>query len=92
MDWLHRVLRWRIERRNRRTAIDAAMEAFLREHPGERSLRAHVKADELERYVVMILWLTDHIPPNYCFYEVEKGSHIAKALVDDSNYRPTVWR
>lgn len=55
-------------------------------------MSAVVVADEPERFVVRVLFLTTKIPPDYAHYVVSKATGETAVLDDDEPYRPKAWR
>ena len=79
---------------SQRNALKAAEAAFLNHTPEARgkSLPPQLRANEPQRFVVMLQWVNNVIPPDYCFYEVDRITGVAKRLIDDAAYRPAARR
>jgi len=68
-----------------------AEETFCRLEPDEQVAWTRLAADEPERFVVGVFYGAT-TPPSYRFFAVSKENGQVTQLVDDSAYRPKVWR
>ncbi len=83
-DWFYRY-------KLQRNAIRAAKLAFKADHPHRPIVWAHIQAEAMTLFVVRIGYDLTR-PPRLAFYSVSKVTNIASRIIDDTAYRPRVWR